>query len=756
MKVKHLVLTVAAMVVLVFLLSVVVLPQIELYVAEKKLANGEAEGKAQLMEAIDSTILPSQRWEKIQEYMIDGDITNRFDLYVGPSMWHGGTRVEGTRFTWKEKLPYLQDYVENGPINGYLATVAQEIASYYLRENNPEKAEEVLLNTADRFAPSQHLGFWNELMIKRIKLAMSYSDFDKAKEYIEEMNNSTTSDDYYVRAEVTTLKAEIIVREGRLEEGYEELMDAMEEYESHWAQEREEWAEEDIDLPINDKIENTIVYEQMESLKRRLERELSNGSQSIVNVSGQVIREDGRPIENAGVFLREENLVNRSIGDDEPYQVLTDENGMFEIEGVVPGSYQVFIGLMFEDIDGYTWPVDRDDWIVIDGSEDIKYSVTLQPLIEIKRPINNQNITDHDVHFAWEEVEGADYYNLNLGLQYESGGGVSVGFKEYISGNETKVPVEEIYNKRVGILMGDEEDYKYAHSVLGFMNPHNQISWSVEAYTKDGKLITRSNGYRLQEKTIGNLPFFNLKGRELTEADQLLLDGKVEQALEMYIEKYEENPDDIHSLQMIPRLIGIKGDGTFDSRQKLALPYTKELAERTGSPDYIYDVADYYYSRNSWDSYNRWYERYMDSVNRPDLSSYNQGNRASALLKQGKVEDSIPLFKEAMKKDNSHRFVGNWLAAELYIGSSFENVLKIAEEYPDRSYIGYREQRTDWVQIISHMEKERQEVPEYQQQLRKVLEMYFQGVDRDIDEWLSSTEEETMKDFVMALKRVDN
>lgn len=58
------------------------------------------------------------------------------------------------------------------------------------------------------------------------------------------------------------------------------------------------------------------------------------------------------------------------------------------------------------------------------------------------------------------------------------------------------------------------------------MNPEVRFSWNIEALDADGRLITRSNGYRLNEDTVGNMPFFYLKERELTTADQLLLDKK--------------------------------------------------------------------------------------------------------------------------------------------------------------------------------------------------------------------------------------
>lgn len=47
------------------------------------------------------------------------------------------------------------------------------------------------------------------------------------------------------------------------------------------------------------------------------------------------------------------------------------------------------------------------------------------------------------------------------------------------------------------------------------MNPEVRFSWNIEALDADGRLITRSNGYRLNEDTVGNMPFFYLKEESL-------------------------------------------------------------------------------------------------------------------------------------------------------------------------------------------------------------------------------------------------
>lgn len=49
-------------------------------------------------------------------------------------------------------------------------------------------------------------------------------------------------------------------------------------------------------------------------------------------------------------------------------------------------------------------------------------------------------------------------------------------------------------------------------------------------------------------------PIFYLKERELTKADQLLLDRKILEALELYKKELKESPNDSHSQRMVTRL----------------------------------------------------------------------------------------------------------------------------------------------------------------------------------------------------------
>ncbi len=71
-------------------------------------------------------------------------------------------------------------------------------------------------------------------------------------------------------------------------------------------------------------------------------------------------------------------------------------------------------------------------------------------------------------------------------------------------------------------------------SLLSFSNPEGTYSWGVSAYDSQGQLLSSSGGYRLSEENINNIPMIRLQNRKLTNADELLLDGKLKEALQEY------------------------------------------------------------------------------------------------------------------------------------------------------------------------------------------------------------------------------
>lgn len=734
MKVKHAVLILIGILLFISLITFVIGPQTHLYIAKKQAEYGHPAAKEKLLRSLESrTISDSQKWTIIRDFMLAYPAGSRFDVYIGP-LFSEFSHRPGI-FTWEEKLPYLNMYVKKGPIDDEFASAATLLAAYYESIGHNGKARDILQQAMKRTAGSDNPWVAQELQSQQVRMAMKAGNYSAAEQLLQDMSQNSDPENDDLQAAISLMKAEYKVHQGDVQDALKEVTNALTQYE---AKQKEE---ESDGVPV--------VYEQLLSMKKHIQNAVSKQGNMKNTVKGRIVYSNGAPVANAGVFLRANEDASRSISGDERYQQITDADGYFEFQGVLPGSYQVTLGLDFDQIDGWTWPVDMDEWIDVGKKKTTTYNITLQKLIEIKSPVNQQKVTDPYIHFAWEKVEGADYYQLSLGADMDSGS-VSTVFKSYITDNQINVPVEEVYNHPLGVIFpGDDPSTVSPKSLLAFTNTNNRFSWSVEAYRADGELITRSNGYRLDEDTIGSLPFFYVKKRNMTKADHLLLDKKLNKALAAYKSNYEKNPNDIHSLRMIVRLINAQSDEHLPESAK-GIPYLEAYSEKTNAPDAIFRLVIYYYEKRQWDAFHNWFDRYAAAVD-GHLEGYDQGIYASALMKQGKINEASERFHQVMELDKSHGFVGSWLAVELYGGKTFDHVLHIAKEYPERPFA---DENRDWFYMVQALQEESETDPHYRQELKNVLDLYFQNKDEQLSHWLKTSDKPAMKEFVKAVREV--
>ncbi|WP_412977251.1 hypothetical protein [Ornithinibacillus sp. 179-J 7C1 HS] len=744
MKVKHLVLLVLGFLILVPLILNVLFPRVELYLAEKNITEGNEKEKQEILELLNTTKIESKKWEIIQKYMIEDGLSRQFDIYISPSFTMGGSPIDDSTiyFTSDEKIPFLKEYIKEAPVDGYLHSAAMVLSSIFQSEGEVEKAKRVLHDTSHRFT-AQDSYFREELLIERIRIAKNYREFDEANQYIEELLDSLDESHHDIIAQIAQLKAEIILQQGDIEKALVEVEKAIKNYEEKYQEDIEEVPDSEKDnFPS---IENHVYYQSLKTLERSLK--VSNNTGKPVSISGKVVRSDGTPMRGVGVFLRDKQNANRSVSPEDSFQVITDSEGRYVFNGVIPKDYQITLGFYYSQISGWNWSVNMDEWIAVDGSKNITYNIVLQKLIKIREPVNEKIIKDKIVHFEWEAVEGASYYNIGFGFDIE-GGSIGTGSINRISSTEIDIPIDDIYNINGGISI-DEEGVVDPVSLLAYTNPENRFNWNVSAFDEDGNLITKSNGYRLDDKSIGDLPFFYLKERELTNADKLLLDNQKDEALKEYIINYENDSNDLHSLRMITRLIGVEDVGYGKKEDEKVVSYLEDLAIKSPSESTLFRLMHYYYDENKWEDFQKWFDKYIDIVK--ELNEYTQSIYASALMKQGYHEDADHEFKEAMKKDGSNRFVGHWIANELYRKGLTEYVTQIAKDNPFHSYSG---NEANWLVILNNCIEESKSFSDYEKELTKVLEIFFAGDTEELDNWLAYTNKPQMKKLIEAIKSV--
>lgn len=697
-KVKHLFVLGAALCASFIFLQLIAMPRIEVAMAKKHFEQGTSGGKNELLRAIDASS-GNDKWALIRRYMIENgsDLSMiSFDVIAGDGTFQSSKATSlpnAPSWTGEEKIKYLEAYAEGGPIDGYLVRAAKQLAFEYLILSRTEDAVRALERTEQRLS-GHYDNQKRELKLARAKIYADAEQFETAERLLTELSEMPNRKDTYLNDNIAKLKTRIMQL-----------------------------------------------------------RDHANSS-----VSGTVKRSDGKPMAGIGVYLRSSRDVYHSLIDSEPYQTLTDSEGNFAFKGVAPGSYVIYIGLNFEQIDGWTLPANHDEeWIDLRGGENRIRNITLQRLIQLRSPVDQQVVTGKTVTFEWEPVEGAASYTLNGTFPIENG---TVGnrIKDQIKSNSIELPLESLYSVVSGYSykkFGDKE-IPDPSNLLGYADPSSRFSWNVEAYDANGKLLTRSNGYRLNlnEQTIGHLPFFYLKERTLTDADRLLLEGRMDEALLEYKEDYERNEQDKHSLRMIVKLLEINA---MDAKQPLdatAVMYLEKLANADNTGNALSSLISYYGSVGDWSQVDRYYGM-LNEVRQGRVESYTQAQYGRLLLKQGRVQEGEAQLRQAQENDPSNRFIGNYIASVIYLSGTFDTAEELARLYPERSY--YDHDNPDWSELVRGLREESQDLNDkaYVSKLKEALRVCFGGDQKHIEDWMAQSEYAAMKAFILALSKVD-
>ncbi|WP_239616008.1 carboxypeptidase-like regulatory domain-containing protein [Cohnella mopanensis] len=750
LKVKHLVLSILSIGLLLSLLQFVVIPKLQVHSAEKNYEEGRIGGKKSLLAAIDNSATSGKKWELIRQYLIGNDgvtLAHSFDVYVGSGWTQSGPiDKESTIWSWEDKLPYLKSYLTEGPADQYLVSAARQLASYYMSEDEASDAL-AALESAEKRLTGDYLNQERALKLERAKIYAGRDEMTKAEQLLEQLDNTRNPGDLDFNGEIVQVRAQLMIRQGNVRSALDNVNTELVALQKWVTEEKAKFPD------MGDFVPGKL--DQLKSLKAQLEhalRQQDNGLSS--TVSGVVRKSDGTPMARVGVFLRSEHDVNHSIMEGEPYQVLTDGQGRYDFKGVLPGSYQLYIGLLFEQIDGWTWPTMNDDWIDVKGNEILTENVVLRPLIEIKSPINQQVVTDSTVKFQWEPVEGAASYTL-YGTWPSKSGITSALIQSHIEDDFVELPSDTLYDSVGGIYLNEVDGKIVLDPVqlLGFANPDSRFSWYVEAYDQEGRMLTRSNGYRLNETSMGALPFFYLKSRTLTAEDRLFLDGKMDEAMSAYKKAFENKPQDRHSLRMIIRIY--EGQASIDrepTSSDESVAYLERMVELEPSERYVFQLFYYYYDKKMWAKVDYYYK--LMAKEKGWTNSYVQSVYGTALMKQRRFEEAAVQLREAIPNDPSHRFVGHYLAVEIYSTGSLESAMRLAEQYPERAPL--EKGTPNWSKLVGELELESKAAGDgYAEDMKQALDIYFDGDESRLNKWLSSTKHAAMKTFVRALETVN-
>lgn len=310
---------------------------------------------------------------------------------------------------------------------------------------------------------------------------------------------------------------------------------------------------------------NVDRQQQVQSLKRM--KDLYKGKSDI---HGKVMI-NGEPLAFTQIYLRDSRftMLNSFSTGEAVYPVWTDAEGNYRIPNLPKGEYNIGLDipliLLAENRTVYKDNIGINRIIELSDNENKEINFTFVPPINIE-PKGIAHPQDNKVTIKWQKVQGAAYYYVNTTTIEDPINLVGSSFVGPISGKITDtsytLDIDEIKNQSKG-LTTSQDGLVNIQAYLGAFLPGFKVPFSVTAYDKENNIIGSSSA--IQEK-YENLNIISIKEGELLEGDKLLIDKKPEKALKSYEKHLANNPNDIHTIEVLTRMykIGTRYDWKND------------------------------------------------------------------------------------------------------------------------------------------------------------------------------------------------
>ncbi|MDY0236822.1 MAG: hypothetical protein RBR71_12415 [Gudongella sp.] len=310
-------------------------------------------------------------------------------------------------------------------------------------------------------------------------------------------------------------------------------------------------------------------------------------------IRGTVFFED-KPLPFVEIYVQDPHGGLRTGGGN--YLGITDENGYFETVGLRTGTVQIVLGLDGVVLTDKVLKKTNVDYIEL-GGEDVNVDFVFKETLNILSPGPASVIKDNIFDVSWEAVEGADYYNVEpviFSEPYNMSGSSFRSPIEDINGDikikdiKASFNIEKLKNNLGGLSFSGEEMLLEPSSVLGVFLPEVEYPIVVNAFDKNGNIITSSLALRSYYDNISSIK----REGDLSQGEKLILSTDYPKAISYYEEKLQEDPKNAEALLYLTKIyaIGWK-DGKKDYTK--AIDYANRYDKAVSKEIMVYRAISY-------------------------------------------------------------------------------------------------------------------------------------------------------------------
>lgn len=416
------------------------------------------------------------------------------------------------------------------------------------------------------------------------------------------------------------------------------------------------------------------------------------------------------------VYLQYPNQGYSSNGGD--FIAITDKNGYFETIGIKDGKYEIGIGIGMPIVFDKVYMEKGIYYIELE--EDMEFNFEFTSPMKITRPGVGEIVKDNKFTVEWENIDGADYYNvLSIGFGDSMGmEGSSIRFhiedengRSKIKDNTAIFDLELLRGMGAGTMFSDEDMKINPEAIVGYFYPGTESILVVNAYDKGGNLLNSSLPIISYYEGMASV---KIENGELTEGEKIILSSNYEEAIEYYENILSKDKNNQEALKYLAKIHMVNWKKDKKEMDK-AIDYGNRFYKLTENTEILEKILGQMDSND--------YRQYSDNVEDILVLIAKKEITTEFYSTRGKYYKAIGEFEKAradLLVDEHDYLYENIIYIDIYLGEEDKALDRLRNKDINFYFIN-KINLIKGIEGLSKLDKEGSEYKEFKEYLSKLI-----------------------------------